>query len=275
MNKNLVSIVMPTYNRAHLIGKAIDSILKQSHNNWELIVVDNQSTDNTRDIVESFVSKDSRIRYFNVEKSSNQGLSEYLNYGIKIAEGEFIARLDDDDEWNDKDKLSKQVNFLNENKDYILVGGGAIVVDENSKELYRFFKRETDAEIRKNALYANPFCHSTVLFRKEVALKAGGYKNLIFGEDWDLWLRLGKTGMFYNFREYFALYLNSGQSFSVRKQKFLGRTVLKIIKKYRKDYPNFKKAFVLNFMQYLYSFAPSFIKKRTQIFLIWAKRNYF
>lgn len=266
---------MPTFNRAEKIGLAIKSILNQSYKDWELIIVDNGSIDNTREVVESFIKEDNRIKYFNVKKSQNPGISEYLNYGIEIAVGEYIARLDDDDEWWDEDKLKKQVSFLNENHEYVLVGGGAIVIDEKKKEIYRFFKRESDAEIRKKALYANPFVHSNVLFRKKAVQKTGSYKNISFGEDWELWLRLGKVGKFYNFKDYFSLYLNSGQKMSIDSQKFVGKTILGLIKKHRKDYPNYRKALILNYLQYLYSYTPSFIKSKTQNFLFYVKRNYF
>lgn len=149
------------------------------------------------------------------------------------------------------------------------------MISGSKKKSYKFFKRETDPEIRNSALYANPFCHSTVVFRKKEALETGGYMDIRFGEDWELWLRLGKIGKFYNFKEHFTLYLNSGQSFSTENQKFLGKTILQLIKRYKNDYPNFVKAFILNFMQYLYSFTPSFIKNKTQFFLIYLKRNYF
>jgi len=274
-NQTLVSILMPTFNRADRIGKAIESVMKQNFKNWELLIIDNESTDNTKEEVKACVKRDSRIKYFNVKKSPNPGIADYLNYGIGISIGEYIARLDDDDEWYDADKLDKQVSFLNENVDYVLVGGGAIVVDDEKKEIYRFYKRETDAEIRNKALYACPFVHSNVLFRKKVIQETGGYKNIRFGEDWELWLRLGKMGKFYNFKEYFSLYLNSGQNFSINNQRFVGKTVLGLIKEYRNDYPNYRKAFILNFMQYLYSFTPSIIKNKTQNFLFYIKRNYF
>ncbi len=270
-----VSIVMPTCNRAKMIGVAINSILKQSYKAWELLIIDNGSEDNTKEVVESFLIKDNRIKYYNVPKSLKPGLADYLNFGIKSAVGEYIARLDDDDEWCDPDKLSKQVNFLDSNSDYIIVGGGAIMVNSQKEELYKFFKRETDVEIRNNALYACPFWHSTVLFQKKAAQEIGGYRNLRFGEDWELWLRLGKVGKLYNFKEYFSLYLTSGERFSTINQKYVAKTILKLIHDYRKDYPNYKKALILNFMQYLYSFTPFFIKNKTQNFLFYIKRNYF
>ncbi len=275
-DKNIiVSIVMPTYNRAELISNAIDSVLKQEFNSWELLVIDNESTDNTKQIVTKYLETDHRIKYHFIKKSLTPGLSEYLNYGIKVAIGKYIARLDDDDEWCDNYKLTKQVNFLDENLDYNLVGGGAIMVDNNKKELYKFFKRQLDEEIRKTALFACPFWHSTVLFRKSIIDIIGGYKNIRFGEDWEFWLRIGRIGKFYNFKDYFSLYLNTGNNFSVNHQRFVGKTILRIIKDYRTDYPHYKKAYLLNYLQYLYSFSPKFIKNRTQTLLFFVKRNYF
>ncbi len=278
MESNLnpvVSIVMPTFNRANMIGMAINSILRQNYKDWELLIVDNESTDNTKEVVEKFSNNDSRIKYFYVKKNPEIGIADYLNYGINISAGQYIARLDDDDEWYDPDKLSKQVNFLEMNKDYVIVGGGAIMVDGNREEIFKLFKRETDHEIRNHALYANPFVHNTVLYRKDAAVKVGCYKQIKFVEDWDLWLRLGKIGKFYNFQEYFSLYMNAGQNRSIDNQKLTAKIILQYIKSYRNEYPNYKKAFLLNFVQFLFSFMPSFFKRRVQNFLFYIKRNYF
>jgi glycosyltransferase involved in cell wall biosynthesis len=271
----LVSIIMPTYNRANMISLAINSILEQSYTNWELLVIDNESTDNTKEIVEKFSKEDSRIFYYNVKKDHKIGIASYLNYGIDISSGEYIARLDDDDEWCCTDKLKKQVSFLEQNEDYVIVGGGAKMVDGNRREIFKFFKRETDYEIRNHALYANPFWHNTVLFRRDSAIKVGGYKKIKFVEDWDLWLRLGQIGKLYNFKEYFSLYMNAGQNRSTENQKLTAQIILQYIKTYRNDYPNYRRAYIINFMQYLFSFLPAFIKKRIQNFLFFIKRNYF
>ena len=271
----LVSIVMPTFNRADTLSLAIESILKQTYSKWELIIVDNESTDNTKDIVTKYSAKDERIRYYFVKKSNNKGISDYLNYGIKIAKGKYIARLDDDDEWNVPDKLQKQVEFLELNEDFVIVGGGAIMVDRNRKEIFKFYKRNSDSEIRENALLANPFWHNTVMFRKKDVLELGGYKNYRFVEDWDLWLRMGQKGKFYNFREYFSLYMNAGQNLSTNNQKLAAKTILKLIKKYRNEYPNYFQASILNYFQYLFSFLPRFIRRRVENYLFYLKRNYF
>lgn len=271
----LVSIVMPTFNRANMIGLAIESAVKQSYQNWELLIIDNESTDNTNEVVKKFSVKDNRIKYHYVKKNTQGGIARYLNYGISISKGKYIARLDDDDEWYDPDKLTKQVSFMEENDEYVIVGGGAIMVDGNRKEIFKFFKRETDKEIRNHALYANPFWHNTVLFRKDAVLKLGGYKETTFVEDWDLWLRLGRIGRLYNFKEYFALYMNAGQNRSTDNQKLTAKIILRYIKSYRNEYPNYRKAFTLNFLQLLFSYAPLFIKRRVQNFLFYIKRNYF
>jgi glycosyltransferase involved in cell wall biosynthesis len=270
-----VSIIMPTYNRGKWIGRAIQSIINQTYQDWELIIVDNESSDNTAEVVKYYSCNDLRIKYYYVKKSSSPGISEYLNYGMSLAQGELIARLDDDDEWSDPNKLLIQVDFLNKNKDYLLVGGGAIMVDKNRKEIYKWLKRETDSRIRKNALYANPFSHNTVVFRKKQVMDIGGYRAIRFVEDWDLWLRLGKCGKFYNFPQFFSLYMNAGQNLSVNNQTLAAKTILKLLKEYRDIYPNFRKAYLLNFFQYLFSFSPDFIKKRVQNFLFFIKRNYF
>ena len=271
----VVSIIMPTYNRAELIKLALDSVIKQSFQNWELLVIDNESTDRTREVVELFAAKDSRIKYFNVKKNPKSGISSYLNFGMKEASGKYIARLDDDDEWCDAFKLDKQVKFLEQHQDYVIVGGGAIMVDHNRKEIFRFLKRENDDEIRNNALFANPFWHNTVMFVKQRALEVGGYNDLRFVEDWDLWLRLGLKGKLYNIQEHLSLYMNAGQNLSVSNQKLAASTILKLIDRFKDKYPNWKKAKILNSLQMLYSYTPSFFRKRTQNFLFYLKRNYF
>lgn len=271
----VVSIVMPTFNRANMIGMAINSVLKQNYKNWELLIIDNESSDNTKEVVEKFSRIDKKIKYNYVKKNPDIGIADYLNYGINISTGKYIARLDDDDEWYDPDKLLKQVNFLENNRDYVIVGGGAIMIDGDRKEMFKFFKRENDSEIRNHALYANPFVHNTVLFRKDAAIEAGSYKQIKFVEDWDLWLRLGRIGKLYNFQEYFSLYMNAGQNRSHENQNLTSKIILQYIKSYRNIYPNYKKAFVLNSMQFLFSFTPSFLKQRVQNFLFYIKRNYF
>jgi glycosyltransferase involved in cell wall biosynthesis len=274
-NKPLVSIVVPTYNRLNLLLKTIDSIKRQTYTNWELILVDDISDDGTKEAMEEMQKSDSRIRYFRREVDNIPGISKYLNYGIEKAKGKYIARVDDDDVWCVDEKLQLQVDFLEQNPVYVLVGGGMIIVDENENEKFRYLKNEKDNEIRKKALMANPFAHVVVMFRKDAADLVGGYKNFQHAEDWDFWLRLGKIGKFHNLKEYFGKYLVAGQNKSFIYQRRQARVILKIIKSHRKDYPHFWKGYLLNYIQLLYTYLPVFLRKRFQMFLYYIKRQHF
>jgi glycosyltransferase involved in cell wall biosynthesis len=279
MNLPIVSIVLPTRDREKLLRSCIESIYRQTFKEWELLVIDNESKDGTEALMEELSKKDYRIRYLKVLRSKIPGISEYLNFGIKSSKGKYIARIDDDDVWCYDDKLKEQVDFLDSNPDYVLVGGGVIMVNSDNKILYKYFKKEKDGDIRKRALLSCPFGHSTIMFRKDAAEKAGGYCNYSFAEDWGLYLKLGKTGKFYNFQKYYLNYLVADQnnSFSGEgdRQTQIAKFSLEVIKKHRKDYPNFYLGYLVNSTQYIYSFFPDFIKKRMQYFLRYIKRKYF
>lgn len=274
-NNTIVSIILPTYNRAELLQKSVDSVLKQSFQEWELLVIDSGSADNTGVVMKKTAAADSRIKYFNVPKSKTPGISEYLNFGINNSNGDYIARLDDDDVWCHNDKLKQQVEFLRTNVDYVLVGGGVVMVDSDNNVLYKFFKNEKDCGIRKRSLLACPFEHTTVMFRKDIAISVGGYRNLKVAEDWDFFLRLGINGKFYNFREYYTNYLQGSQNISLKNQGEVAKTEINIIKTFRKHYPGSFPGLILHWIQYIYSFLPEFIKNRFQFLLRYIKRNYF
>lgn len=271
----IVSIIMPTYNRVKMLEKSIESVFAQSYDCWELIIIDDASTDETEKRMTELDKNEPKVRYMRIPRIVNKGISEYLNIGLRNSNGKYIARIDDDDYWCHKDKLKMQVEFLEKNPEYVVVGGGVILVDKNGNELFRYLKKETDEEIRNFALYSNPFTHATVLFKKDVALKLGGYKNIKHVEDMELWLRMGKHGKLYNMREYFITYMTAGQNKSFTEQRENSRTVVNVVKMHKKDYPNFYKAFFLNYTQYLYSFLPVFFKKRFQSFMYYFKRKNF
>ncbi|MBK6507939.1 MAG: glycosyltransferase [Ignavibacteria bacterium] len=271
----LVSIILPTKNRVKLLPKAIDSVLAQTFTDWELNVIDNSSNDETDRLMNEYSASDCRIKYSRIPNSNIPGISQYLNYGINNSTGKYIARLDDDDKWCFPDKLLVQVDFLESHSDYVLVGGGVIMVDSNNTELYRFYKRETDQDIRNNALLACPFEHTTVVFRRDSAIKLGGYAPYEVAEDWEFFLRLGKLGKMYNFKEYFTEYLQGAQNLSLKNQDEVALCEIRIIKKFKNDYPHYRLGTALHILQYLYSFVPGIIKDRFQFYLRYIKRNYF
>jgi glycosyltransferase involved in cell wall biosynthesis len=255
-NQPLVSIILPAYNSEKHIQRAVESALKQSYKNIEVIIIDDSQNDNTMNIVSVFRRKDDRIIY--IKHIKRLGFVKSLNQGIKIAKGEYIARLDSDDFWCDQRKLEKQVGFFEDNPDYVLCGGGCIVIDDAGRELYRWSYPEKD--IRNTIFPDNQFVHSTVVFRKSAYELTGGYdEQLNYCEDWDLWLRMGKIGKLYNFQDYFACYLQGSQNRSNRTKEC--KLAIQLIKKYRNDYPGYRWAILTGWLYYIYSLLPTSFRK--------------
>lgn len=130
MKDGLVSIIMPSWNTGRYIAESIQCVIDQTYDNWELLIVDDCSTDNTDEIVEPFL-KDSRIKYLHNEKNSGAALTR--NKAIKVAQGEWIAFLDSDDLWT-SEKLEKQVKFMQDNG-YVLSYTEYEKIDEEDKAL--------------------------------------------------------------------------------------------------------------------------------------------
>lgn len=272
MEEPLISVIIPTHNRPNFLKKAISSVLSQNYKNLEVIIIDDCSFDNTSSVVLEFQKKDSRIVFLKNEK--NLGFVKTLNKAIALSKGEYIARLDDDDFWVSKEKIKKQLDFLENNKDYVLVGGGAIIINANGKEISKIFPVEKDSKIRKNILKDNCFVHSSVLFRKKDWERAGGY-NENFGTscDWGLWLELGKIGKFYNFQEYFVYYLKWDKNISAIYLKDNLKKEIKMRHFYRNDYPGYFSAFILGQIYYISYFLP--FRQNLRYFLIKIKKIIF
>jgi glycosyltransferase involved in cell wall biosynthesis len=240
---NFVSVIMPTYNSSDFIRQAILSVLNQSHRDLEVIVVDDGSTlDGAAKIVKQLSEQDSRVRYFRQE---NAGQAAARNLGVAKAAGDFIALLDDDDEWIDKDKLKKQIEFLQQNPESVLLGTGMHGVDASDKNAYDYIPPLSDIEIRKNILFGSCFINSSVMFTKQVFQKVDGYKagaQMRHVEDYELWLNLGTVGKMANLDFY-------GVKCRLRPSSDGGKNLLTqqvkniaLIKTYRKFYPKYYQA---------------------------------
>ncbi|MBI4085309.1 MAG: glycosyltransferase [Candidatus Liptonbacteria bacterium] len=267
-----VSILLATYNRAGLIKAAVESVKKQSFQDWEIIVADDGSTDSTPEVVAGLAKDESRIIY--TRSDINQGISKNYNRGLKIAKGEYIAMLDDDDIWSDHDKLEKQVEFLDKNPEYVGCGGGVIVIDENGGEIYKYLKPETDEEIRKKMLFGNPMANSTTVFRKSAGEKVGWYDETTrYSGDRDFWLKMGLIGKLYNFPEYFSYYLLSNDNTSVKRARPHLKASLMIMERYKDKYPGYLPALVFNRLQYFYAFLPEIVRRKIHPALARIKRK--
>ncbi len=266
-----VSIILPTYNGALWIKNSIQSLLNQSFYDWELLVINDGSVDNTDEVVASF--KDDRIKY--IKNENNLGLQKTLNKGISLANGEYIARIDDDDEWIDIRKLEQQVEYLDNNQKCVLLGTGGVFFDEEGVEIVRYLNKENDKKIRGSMLLKNNFIHSSVVFRKTKALEAGLYgegQDVRHVEDYDFWLRLGLLGQLHNLPIFGVRYLvrKGGISLKNRKEQF--SKSFNLIKKHKKNYPNYFLAYVLSFSRYaLYGIYLKIPKKIQKVILYFYK----
>jgi glycosyltransferase involved in cell wall biosynthesis len=250
-----VSVVMLTYNRPQFIGKAIESILAQQFQDWELLVVHDGPNQEIPVLMRDWQSRDSRIQYFHRAVPGN--IAEATNFGLGKARGEYIAILDDDDYWSCPDKLTRQVEFLDSHPDYCCCGGGVIVIDPSGEEQMRYLKPEHDGKIKRLALMANPLAHCTTMYRREAALRVGGYGETLAGfQDWDLWLKLGKIGKLYNFPEYFLHYRVWQGSGSFHQSKRNTASALRITRRHRRDYAGFVLAFPMALLYHGYAHLP-------------------
>jgi len=192
-----VSVIIPTYNRAHLVGRAIQSVLNQTFKDFELIVVDDSSTDNTDDIIKEFQKKDDRITYLKHEK--NKGGSAARNTGIKAARGEYIAFQDSDDEWF-PEKLGKQMRIFESASLEIGVVYTGFWRIENDRKIYipASWVIQKEGKIYKELLKWNFVTTQSILVRKVCFDRVGYFdENLPRLQDWELVIRLSK---YYNFK---------------------------------------------------------------------------
>lgn len=239
-----ISIIMTTYNWSKYISQAIDSVFNQSYREFELIIVNDWSTDNVEDIILKYKEKHYNVVY--VKNKKNLWAAWSRNEGIRKSSWSYIAILDDDDIRCDKNKLKKQLDFMERNKNYWLCWTNTIKINKDWKSLLKSVFRETDDNIKKHILQSNQFAHSSVIIRKGILDKIGYYDSWWNpAEDYELFLRIWKISKFYNLQDFMLKYRWLETSIS-RKRWFKQEILtLKAILKYRKNYPNFLKSIIL------------------------------
>lgn len=260
MSAPKVSILMLTYHRPQMIGRAVASAVEQTWADWELLIVQDGANPETEKIVAECMARDSRVRFFPRGKVGS--IAEASNFGLEQARGEYVAILDDDDWWAAPDKLARQVGFLDTRRDYVGVGGGYIVVDQHGRQRGRFVKPEQDAAIRSKALVANPIANSTAMFRRVVNGKPVRYdESMRQFADWDFWLAMGSLGKLHNFPEILAYYALWEGGSSFKNQKVNAQTGLRIIAKHRHAYRGYVMALPVSLLYLGYAHLPDGVKR--------------
>lgn len=203
MTEPIVSVVLPVYNCERYLRDAIESVISQTFTCFELIIINDGSTDRSAGIIAAF--NDKRIRVFH---QANQGLAATLNRGIALARGKYIARQDQDDLSN-PDRISLQVAYMEDHPDCVLLGSWAQIM-EVDRLVERFHRHPVDEfMLRYQLLFNNPFVHSSVLLRRSALLQVDGYTTdpeRQPPEDYELWSRLSRIGSVANIGEVLLTY---------------------------------------------------------------------
>lgn len=211
----LVTVLMSVYNAKNTLDNAIKSILNQTYEKFEFLIIDDGSDDDTWERLVNYAAVDERIKL--VRNEENKGLGYCLWQGVAIAKGTFIARMDADDIARPA-RLERQVRVMTSDASVHILGTWAEDIDDDGRVIGYRKVPVTHAAIRKTMPFANPMLHSSVMFRREAILSVGSYNpNCRWLQDYDLWFRCMAAGLgFQNIPEFLMQY-RVGRSYHRRK----------------------------------------------------------
>lgn len=233
MSTPTVSVLIGVHNGEATLDRCLTSVGKQSYRSWQIVIVDDASTDGTRTLLGRWKRcLGTKLRVLRNEE--NLGLTKSLNTGLATIATRYVARIDADDWWH-AEKLAKQLAFLRTHPAYGVIGCNYINVGAKGERQVVLW--EDDAEIRRRMIQRNPFAHSCVVFRTELVRALGGYDTTIrYAQDYDLWWRCRPKTKFYNLQEVLC-FRSVGRGISVAKQRHQMlqgvRTQVKYIRVYR------------------------------------------
>lgn len=202
LSKDSITVLMPVLNGERFIKEALDSVLAQPLA-AEILVVDNGSSDGTLEILNNYLTRDSRIK---VLHCTEKGVSKALNTGLALATGTLIARLDADDKMSPR-RLENQFRVMQDHPEVALVSSQIIYINLEGVETGRSKYPIGNLTLLRNFLFRNPVAHPSVMFRKEIAERAGSYRPEFEGaEDLDLWVRILNLGEILASEEFLTFY---------------------------------------------------------------------
>jgi len=201
-NESLISIILPNHNNANYLWRTIESVIAQTYKNWELIAVDDGSSDDSVEVIKKYAAKDRRIKPTFLEQ--NVGMCTVFNIALEQAKGKYIARIDSDDFW-EPGKLARQYEYMESNPNCGATFTWVRVIDENEQEVpttkCEGRDKNFNTENRTRAQWLRTFffegcrvCHPSAMIRREALEKVGGKYNYIYRQiqDLDLWIRIAK-----------------------------------------------------------------------------------
>ena len=221
-----ITVLMSVYNGLPYLSEAIDSILAQTYQDFEFLIIDDKSTDGSTEILDQYAKRDQRIRI--IQNEQNRGLGYSLAVGVEMANTPWIARMDADDIAK-RDRLEKQMNYIEQHPKVDILGTYALDINDKGNIL-RERKVPTSHDEISQLIWTNPLIHPTVLFRRSAILKIGSYyckSRKRIPEDYQLWFRACAAGLrFANLPEPLLYYRFSEQNFVRNNLPFLLAHVL-------------------------------------------------
>lgn len=270
-----VSVLVTNYNSEKYIGETIESIVWQTFTDFELIILDDRSSDKSWSIIQKYQAKDIRIRCYQNEK--NLGISLTRNKLIDLAQWSYVAWLDSDDRAR-PERLERQVHFLDTHPEYGIVGSWMVLINGDWKATGKKYMPITNEAVRKQWYFRNSLNHPTLMMRMECIKKTGYYDPLFDGaEDYDFWIRAGMHCMIANIPEFLTEYRIHNNNISIKKHKKTIRKTLLVRKKMQQlGYPLWilgKIAYILTWcIQYIPPYLTVFLFYRfISIFWKWKK----
>lgn len=265
---NLISIILPVYNAQKTLKRAINSILNQTYINWELILIDDGSTDNSVSIIKNL--NDKRVKKNFLKK--NKGLVYCLNLGISISKGDYIARMDADD-ISLPERLLCQLQFLKNNKKYDLVGSQAYIFDDNIKNVLNIHPKNEKKYLSENYYFSYDIPHPTWMARSKWMKKHLYHDRNVYSEDQELLIRASLNSNYYLLNKPLLLY-SKNEIKLLNKLRAINNVFIKRLHNYFKFRSRYKfKIFLyiimdilflsIRFFYYLLDFNLSLFKSKT------------
>lgn len=261
-----ISVIMAVYNGEKYLRESIESILNQTYKDFEFIIVDDGSTDQTGELLKEHQRNDPRVKI--ITNSQNIGLTKSLNKAIRIAKGRYIARQDGDDV-SLSQRLEKQIEFLKKNPEIKILGTFAYGINQKGELLRKEIPPVSPQKVKKNHIKRNSFIHTSIIIEKETLNKVGLYYNERFktSQDYELWFRVLKIAQGANLPLFLVKKRYLPEMISLKKEKIQLKNTLFLQKQMIKsgDYPK---------ISYIY-FLRNYLSLKCPLFLKNFLRNYF
>lgn len=225
-NSPLVSVLMTAYNAEKYVGLAIESILEQRYENFEFIIVEDCSADDTWEIIQQYARRDTRI--ITIKNRENIKAGDSSNKGLKLCKGKYIVRMDADD-WSYPDRIQKQVEYMEKHPEIVASGGSMVVCNENLEPIGVRYYKNTDSKIREEMLRLNPIPHPASIWRKDILLQTSLYNSKFSpSEDYALTTEISTHGKLGNITDLLVKFRVHSKSISNSRMVLQQRITLHI-----------------------------------------------